>query len=654
MRFPRLTILLTLLMSAIAAASFAAPPSSPAAPLTPQWVALEAQGSIVTFSGLDRNGIALLLGTAQRLVADPQTGNAVAEIFPDQFQSLAHLRMERSEAGACEALFQAAAEREFPDLKAEASGRPKYLRKVPSARLMAQDSPASRVHRRESATESGGHLEGFNAPPTRMAHDSLPPRLQRRESATGNTCLFEGFEEVPVWYEDGGPWFHYEAGRNNNRGDYFWLDEDCTSATGGWSACAVFGGDYGQYLNCFDSYDYITDSWLKYAYWIDCIAGSGTASLDFAMTLQSELDYDTFGYYVSLDDYNYYGYYYSGDFSTTWYSVAQDLRHFYGLGDLTTHPEFALAFNFYADDQVQEGWGAFVDDIAILNDAVEPSCTLACMASASPVTGPAPLPVHFTASATPSQCTGEVTYTWDFGDGGTSALQNPSHTYNTGGTYTWTVAATVQGVTCTQTGSLTVTVFSRPSLTLASVAGAPGSVVSVPIALANNGATVCGTVNKISYSDTILTFLDAQIGPAAQAAGKDVAFYLNPATKVITIGITGFNQTPIADGVVAYARFTIKAGMSGSTTVTSVCNVADCGGNDLPTNCFDGSVVLATKPGDCNGDGEVSVGEVQKAINMLLGALPVGCGADCNGDGTVSVGEVQKVINVFLGVAVGC
>ena len=59
-------------------------------------------------------------------------------------------------------------------------------------------------------------------------------------------------------------------------------------------------------------------------------------------------------------------------------------------------------------------------------------------------------------------------------------------------------------------------------------------------------------------------------------------------------------------------------------------------------------------PGDCDGDGQVSIGEVQKAINMFLGLLPVGCGVDCNGDGTVSIGEVQKVINAFLEMVVVC
>ena len=58
--------------------------------------------------------------------------------------------------------------------------------------------------------------------------------------------------------------------------------------------------------------------------------------------------------------------------------------------------------------------------------------------------------------------------------------------------------------------------------------------------------------------------------------------------------------------------------------------------------------------GDCDGDGTVSIGEVQKAINMFLGAVPPDCGVDCDGGGNVSIGELQKVINGFLGSPAQC
>ena len=59
-------------------------------------------------------------------------------------------------------------------------------------------------------------------------------------------------------------------------------------------------------------------------------------------------------------------------------------------------------------------------------------------------------------------------------------------------------------------------------------------------------------------------------------------------------------------------------------------------------------------PGDCDGDGSVSIGEVQKAINMFLGTVTPGCGVDCDGNGSISIGELQKVINAFLGLQASC
>jgi photosystem II stability/assembly factor-like uncharacterized protein len=59
-------------------------------------------------------------------------------------------------------------------------------------------------------------------------------------------------------------------------------------------------------------------------------------------------------------------------------------------------------------------------------------------------------------------------------------------------------------------------------------------------------------------------------------------------------------------------------------------------------------------PGDCDGDGQVTIGEVQRAINMFLGTKWPDCNADCNGDGEVSIGELQKAINVFLGIPASC
>jgi hypothetical protein len=65
-----------------------------------------------------------------------------------------------------------------------------------------------------------------------------------------------------------------------------------------------------------------------------------------------------------------------------------------------------------------------------------------------PYTGTAGTAIAFTGSANdPSSVdsSGGFTYAWNFGDGGTSTLQNPTHTYATAGTYTVTFTATDDG-----------------------------------------------------------------------------------------------------------------------------------------------------------------------------------------------------------------
>jgi PKD repeat protein len=74
--------------------------------------------------------------------------------------------------------------------------------------------------------------------------------------------------------------------------------------------------------------------------------------------------------------------------------------------------------------------------------------------SGTPVTGGFPLTVTFT-----DLSSGATSWSWDFGDSGTSTLQNPVHTYNTMGTYTVTLTATNSSGSdvMTKTNYITVT-----------------------------------------------------------------------------------------------------------------------------------------------------------------------------------------------------
>lgn len=82
-------------------------------------------------------------------------------------------------------------------------------------------------------------------------------------------------------------------------------------------------------------------------------------------------------------------------------------------------------------------------------------CTITCSAT-GPVTGISGVPYQFTATSTVSDCVGVVHYLWAFGDGDTTTQQNPMHTYLSGGTFTWTMTAEINGAICTATGTVTI------------------------------------------------------------------------------------------------------------------------------------------------------------------------------------------------------
>ena len=60
-------------------------------------------------------------------------------------------------------------------------------------------------------------------------------------------------------------------------------------------------------------------------------------------------------------------------------------------------------------------------------------------------------------------------------------------------------------------------------------------------------------------------------------------------------------------------------------------------------------VTSLSKPGDCDGNGIVTISEVQSAINMFLGLKTAAACVNLEINGAISIAEVQKVINSFLG-----
>lgn len=121
-------------------------------------------------------------------------------------------------------------------------------------------------------------------------------------------------------------------------------------------------------------------------------------------------------------------------------------------GKLTTSSDFTLVLVFN-----QYGYYTVSRTVKNSNSTASNStqisvCPLVASFTASQTSGKVPLTVRFTDTSTDQPSS----WTWDFGDGATSALQNPSHTYTKSGTYTVRLDAKNSLGSCWNTSTITV------------------------------------------------------------------------------------------------------------------------------------------------------------------------------------------------------
>jgi len=233
-------------------------------------------------------------------------------------------------------------------------------------------------------------------------------------------------------------------------------------------------------------------------------------------------------------------------------------------------------------------------------------CALDCSASVVPGYGGDPLAVAFEGAAIASNCGEQPSFSWAFGDGAGSQAQSPVHEYAAPGSYDWTLTVTADEADCTRSGTVTVTGPCDPQCAAEAVPDAGGAPLEVTFTAVVDTA---GCTEAPAYA---WSFGDGQASDQADP----VHVYADP-------GLYAWTLTVEADGLTCSAEGAVE-------------------------------VLEPLKPGDCDGGGTITIGEVQGAVNMFLGTAAPACGVDCNGDGTVSIGEVQKVINGFLGFPATC
>lgn len=122
---------------------------------------------------------------------------------------------------------------------------------------------------------------------------------------------------------------------------------------------------------------------------------------------------------------------------------------------------------------------------------------------ASPTSGTAPLPVNFTDTSTGAP----TSWSWTFGDGGTSTAQNPSHTYSAAGTYTARLTATNSAGSSSSTATISVTA----STTTTSVTVVGSTTTYAPTAVSTVSITApSGT----AAGDVLVASITTDLGPS--------------------------------------------------------------------------------------------------------------------------------------------
>jgi hypothetical protein len=330
--------------------------------------------------------------------------------------------------------------------------------------------------------------------------------------AGGLAVAFRGTEYY--LYEDfeGDVWSRWSRS-DNTGGQYQWGIRSCDAYYSNYSADAARGGSLGAQSSCSAPYP---ASVVTYMYHQECVTiePSWLAYLEFrAKGNIGRTGQDQFGVYFTDSTGQRVGWVFWGDWSSQWYEFVFNLRQWYKLGDLGANACNTLYLGLSSDGiSSDNGFGVRVDDLYVR--VGEDVSSYTCAIVADPITGPAPLTVAFRAV---TDMYSPEAY-WRFGDGTTSELRDPVHTYNAAGDYiasvvladryeSWCYASKTIRVTAGScTYSLTPTSATFPAsggtgtVTLTTQQGCPWSVSSSVAWITITSSTIGAGPATVTYS----------------------------------------------------------------------------------------------------------------------------------------------------------
>jgi PKD repeat protein len=149
---------------------------------------------------------------------------------------------------------------------------------------------------------------------------------------------------------------------------------------------------------------------------------------------------------------------------------------------------------------VTDDMGATADTVVHVQVVTATNQPPVASVMASPTSGAAPLLVSFTGSGSDADGT-IAAYSWDFGDGGTSSLQNPSQSYSMAGSYTAQLTVTDnQGATGSASVAITVTPpVNQPPTATASASPVTGT-APLLVAFTGLGSDPDGTIASYAWT----------------------------------------------------------------------------------------------------------------------------------------------------------
>jgi uncharacterized repeat protein (TIGR01451 family) len=161
---------------------------------------------------------------------------------------------------------------------------------------------------------------------------------------------------------------------------------------------------------------------------------------------------------------------------------------------------------------------------------------------ASPTAGSVPLQVQFTDTSTGAP----TIWSWSFGDGGTSILQSPSHSFAAAGVYTISLTATNTMGSDTVTKSSYIAVGDALMLTKTRTPDGPelrpGDVITYTIAYSNAGQSTLTSAQIVDLVPTNTTYVNGSASNGAVYDGRCLTWNLSSlapgASGTVTFSVT--------------------------------------------------------------------------------------------------------------------